>query len=83
LKPKPLENALKFGFYSATFGIPFKHYTPEDFGRGKFNGVDLSLAKSRRHWLTKLIYHNSWFPKLSQKLSLLKRDLAMLKFTLR
>ena len=80
LDPKPLENALKFGYYSATFGIPFKHYAPEDFGRGKFKGVDLSLAKSPLRQLTNLIYHNSWFPKLSQKLSLRKRDLAMRKF---
>jgi hypothetical protein len=81
LEAKPMENALKFGYYSATFGSPFKHYTPEDFGRGKFNGVDLSLAKSRSYWLTKLIYHNSWFPKLSQKLSLRKRDLVLRRFT--
>ncbi len=59
LESKPLDNALKFSYYSATFGIPFKHYASEDFGRGKFKGVDLSLAKSPLHWLTNLIYHNS------------------------
>ena len=80
LQPKPLENALKFGYYSATFGTQFKHYTPEDFGKGKFKGVDLSLAQSPFYWLTRLIFHNSWLPQLSQKLSLRKRDGAMRRF---
>jgi len=36
--------ALRFGFFMNSFGEPWKYYTPINYARGRFLGVDLSLA---------------------------------------
>jgi hypothetical protein len=38
LEPKPLEPALRYGFYQKTFGRPFRHYRPQGVFRGTFRG---------------------------------------------
>lgn len=39
---KPKERTLPFGFYMLTYGIPFKHYTPDSFYSGKFKAQLIS-----------------------------------------
>lgn len=77
LEPKPLEEALKFAFFFATFGHRFKHYKPEDFGAGTIGGIRLSNPDQKAPWATRFIYHNALLPKLSENLQLRKRHKAL------
>ncbi|MHC4217558.1 MAG: capsular polysaccharide export protein, LipB/KpsS family [Planctomycetota bacterium] len=39
LQPKPIDATLAFGYFWPTFGIPFKHFTPDGYFSGRFMGV--------------------------------------------
>ena len=45
LPPKPIDGALKYGYYCQTFGYRYIHFKAEKVGKGKFKGVDLSQIK--------------------------------------
>lgn len=55
LEPKDKLPAYKYGYYLNTFGIPFKYYEAEDFGRGKFKGIDLNTVKTSLSVLARLL----------------------------
>jgi hypothetical protein len=74
LEPKPLEEALKFAYFFATFGLPFKYYQPEDFDKGAFLGTKVEPSEGFKSWTIRSFYHNKLFPVLSEKLSLRKRE---------
>lgn len=42
LEPKPVENAIKYGYYLRTFGVDYRHYRSTGLSTGDFKGVDLS-----------------------------------------
>lgn len=77
LEPKPLDEALKFAYFFATFGHRFKHYQPEDFGAGTIAGKRLSDPTQKAPWPTRLIYHNRLFPKFCETLQLRRRHKAL------
>jgi len=83
LEPKPLEEALKFSYFFGTFGKHFKHYVPEDFDKGTIYGKRIEPTMGNKYKLIKAIFHNKSIPKMSEYLSLRKRDLALRKLTLR
>jgi hypothetical protein len=74
LEPKPLEEALKFSYFFGTFGIPFKHYVPEDFDKGTIRGKRIEPTIGKKYRFIKTIYDNKNFPKLSEYLALRKRN---------
>ncbi len=80
LEPKSKEKALMTAYFFGTFGIPFKHYQPEDFGLGKFKGKYIKADDGLRYKLIKTIYHNSKFPKLSEWLRLRLREKLTQRF---
>ena len=80
LKPKPQEIALMFAYFFGTFGIRFKHYSPEDFGLGKFKGKYIKADDGLKLKLIKTIYHNSIFPQLSEWLRLRLREKLTQRF---
>jgi hypothetical protein len=80
LPPKPKENALMYGYYCGTFGIPFKYYVPEDFGSGTIKGKRLNSVYGLKYKLIKFIYHNKTLPKLSEYLLLRKRENIVNKY---
>jgi hypothetical protein len=58
LAPMPKEGAIKYGYYTNSFGIPFKHFEPEGFVEGKFKGVEVVPYHVRKistlqHWILK------------------------------
>lgn len=48
LVPKQVVNALKFGYHSQTFGIPFRHWKADGFLDGSFRGVPLRWSPATR-----------------------------------
>ncbi len=74
LGPKSKEKALMFAYYFGTFGVRFKHYSPEDFGKGKFKGKYIESDSSLKLNLIKFFFDNKVLPKLSEWLRLLKRE---------
>jgi hypothetical protein len=74
LKPKPKEIALMFAYFFGTFGIPFKHYQPEDFGKGKFKGKYITSDYNFKLKLIKAVFENKTFPKLSEWLRIRKLE---------
>ena len=46
LPPLDQEGALMYGFYTHTFGEPFRYYQPEGFHRGVFKGVVLRASRA-------------------------------------
>jgi hypothetical protein len=54
LEPKPVENAIKYGFYLRTRGTGFRHWKPDGLFGGSFRGVDLGRVGrdpvERRAW---------------------------------
>jgi len=80
LSPKPLENALKFGYYSATFGKRFRFYEPEDFGKGKFRGQRVEHSKGLKYLFINKFYKNNLFPKLSDRIWYWKRDRVLKQY---
>ncbi|MHC4252548.1 MAG: capsular polysaccharide export protein, LipB/KpsS family [Planctomycetota bacterium] len=53
LKPKPKLAALMYGYYMATWGVPFRHYRATDPWRGAFRGTVVRGCK----WL-------EWMPRV-------------------
>jgi hypothetical protein len=47
LAPKPVEPALKYGYFMETFGEPFKYFKAESYHQGTFKGQRLTYG---RHW---------------------------------
>lgn len=45
LKPKPAQNALKYGFFFKAFGEEYRYFKPTSWRRGLFNGVNLDLYR--------------------------------------
>jgi hypothetical protein len=82
LTPMPKDAALMFGFFFSTFGIPFKHYDAEDFGKGKFKGSYISPNLGFKYKFIKLLFHNTLLPILSEKISLKSREDVMKKYLL-
>jgi len=41
MSPKPIDEAVKYGFYMQTFGIPFKYWLASSFTEGTFKGKSL------------------------------------------
>lgn len=80
IEPKPLNEALKYAYFFATFGLNFKHYKPTDFDKGTIYGKTISHSNNLKYKLTKVVYENKYFPKLSQRLSFSKRDKATKNF---
>ena len=80
LEPKPKETALMFGYFFSTFGIPFKYYEAEDFGKGKFKGSYINPNMGIKYKLIQSIFHNKTFPNLSEKLRLRLREKAINKY---
>lgn len=80
LAPMPKDAALMFGFFFSTFGIPFKHYDAEDFGKGKFMGRYVTPKIGFKYKFIKLLYHNQMFPAVSEKFSLRSREGIMKKY---
>jgi hypothetical protein len=74
LEPKSKEKALMFAYYFGTFGIPFKHYQPEDFGKGKFKGKYITSDDNLKLKLIKTVFENKTFPNLSEWLWIRKRE---------
>lgn len=74
IEPKPKEKALMFAYYFGTFGIRFKHYSPEDFGKGKFKGKYIEANSSLKLSLIKFIFGNKTLPNLSEWMRLRKRE---------
>jgi hypothetical protein len=63
-----------FAYYFGTFGIPFKHYQPEDFGKGKFKGKYITSDDNLKLKLIKTVFENKTFPNLSEWLWIRKRE---------
>jgi hypothetical protein len=80
LEPKSMEKALMIAYFFGTFGIPFKHYQPEDFDLGKFKGKYINADDGFRLKLIKTIYHNTKFPQLSEWLRLRLREKLTQRF---
>jgi hypothetical protein len=80
LDPKPLEIALKFGYFFGTFGVPFEHYKPEDFGKGKIKGVSLEPTDGLKFKAINWLYHNKKFSAFSEKLRLRDREKNLQRF---
>jgi hypothetical protein len=80
LEPKPLEVALKFGYFFGTFGVPFEHYKPEDFGKGKMNGEAIEPSLGIKYKAIKWIFHNKYFSAFSEKLRLNIREKNMKRY---
>ena len=80
IEPKPLSEALKYAYFFGTFGLKFKHYKPNDFDKGTIYGKTIAPANNLKYKLTKVLYHNKYFPKISQRLSFAKRDQALKNF---
>ena len=74
IEPKPLEEALKFSYYFATFGLPFQFYKPEDFDKGTFLNNKVEPNNGLKYKFIRLLYHNKLLPNLSEKLSLRNRE---------
>lgn len=49
LLPKPKEEALKYGYWAASIGMPFKHYKPLTLSTGHFNGVYIGNNSAIRY----------------------------------
>jgi hypothetical protein len=43
LSPKPIKPALKYGYYQATKGVPFKYFEPTDVFEGLFRGEKIRV----------------------------------------
>jgi len=54
LPPKTREAALMYGYYFSSYGIPYRHYKPTDFGEGEFK--DRNILRSHR-WITRMVYY--------------------------
>lgn len=80
LVPKPLEIALKFGYFFGTFGIPFEHYKPEDFGRGKIKGVNIDSTQGIKYKTIKWLFHNKLFSAFSENLRFKIRERKMKRY---
>jgi hypothetical protein len=54
LAAKPRESTYPYGYYTATFGLPYHRYQPQSFYRGTIEGHTLSpdstLVKRLRRW---------------------------------
>jgi hypothetical protein len=74
LEPKSKEKALMFAYYFGTFGISFKHYQPEDFGKGKFRGKYITSDDNLKLKLIKAVFENKTFPNLSEWIWIRKRE---------
>ena len=79
LEPKPKIAALMISYFFGTFGIPFRHYVPEDFGKGSIDGIHLAPKKGFKYKLIQAIYQNKLFPDLSEKIWLRKREKTLQK----
>ncbi len=80
LQPKPKEIALMFAFFFGTFGVRFKHYSPEDFGMGKFKGNYIISENSLKYKIIKAVFENKVFPKFSEWLRIRKREKLIQRF---
>jgi len=80
LEPKSMENALKFAYFFGTFGIPFRHYKPEDFDRGTINGHYIKSTNRIKWRLIKTFFNNSLFPKIGEKFFHRIREKTFQKF---
>jgi hypothetical protein len=80
LEPKPLDEALKFAYFFATFGVQFIHYKPIDFDKGIFLGTNVQPSNSLKSWIIRSLFHSKLFPDLSEKYSLRKREKLILKY---
>ena len=74
LLPKPKEIALIYAYFFGTFGIRFKHYQPEDFGKGKFKGKYITSDSNLKLKLIKTVFENKTFPNISEWLWIRKRE---------
>jgi hypothetical protein len=68
LLPLDKEVALQYGYFFSSYGIPFKHYKPEDFAQGTFLGKKVEFTNTLRLQLSRLIFHNKKFAALSERL---------------
>ena len=50
LPPKPIEPALRYGYFFETFGYPFKYFKAESYHTGTFKGRHLSYGKWRDYF---------------------------------
>jgi hypothetical protein len=74
LLPRDKEVSLQYGYFFSSYGIPFKHYKPEDFAHGTFLGKKVEFTTTFRLQLSRLIFHNKKFAALSEKLLLRYRE---------
>lgn len=68
LLPLDKEVALQYGYFFSSYGIPFKHYKPEDFAQGTFLAKKVEFTNTLRLQLSRLIFHNKKFAALSERL---------------
>jgi hypothetical protein len=74
LPPKSIENALMFGYFSATFGTRFKHYKAEDFENGTIQGIRIKPLMGLKYKIIKMLFHNLYFAKFSEFLLIRRRE---------
>ncbi|MEX1189847.1 MAG: hypothetical protein WED33_11360 [Bacteroidia bacterium] len=80
LQPKEIEGALKFAYFFGTFGMPFRHYKPEDFDKGSIRGEIIKPTKGLRYKLITALYSNKLFPVIGERLFYRNRDKALQKY---
>jgi hypothetical protein len=80
LAPKPIEIALMFAYFFGTFGTRFKHYTPEDFAKGKFKNKNITSDNNWKLKITKTVFESTLFPQFSEWLRIRKREKLTQRF---